>query len=619
MTGGLIQIVTKGSGDLFLNGNPEITFFKMIYRRHTNFAIELKRLSFNTSIGFGKTSTINLTKIGDLIHKMYLEVTIPEFYIERTLNTTDINDLTILYNTYLSNYKIIKKFLFYNLEAYRNICQIYDTIDIVTSEKIIDIINNSVNSFESTADYPLLKNIVLTFNPTISTTDKNTNSTVYQYPYRYDQNRGNINLNSVISYFNYPGEPIKTASDILKEESMKIINMIINNCQKLDKDYAQLIIDTKKELDELQSPNYKFAWVNRLGHSIIDYVEFYIGGNKIDKLYGQWLDIWYELTGNKNQEQMYMELIGEVPKLTNYDRTTKPEYKLYIPLQFWFCKYIGLSLPIIALQYSEVFLRFKLRKFSECSYTEMPYQEYVTNGEITTLKLNGTLDNILENKNIDLTANLLVEYVYLDSHERKKFARSIHEYLIDQLQVNYESNLSNTINSLRLDFNHPCKGFVWIIQRENSLINYNNTQKCLWTDYTLENANIPTTYIDENNEIKNTDDSKFNVNPIFNSKLTIYDRDLINNMPSNFFNYVQSYQCLCNSPKEGINSYWFSLKPIEHQPSGSCNCSCVPELKLITEVDPYFFNQSDTYILTIYALNYNILRITNGLGNVAYV
>lgn len=621
MPGGLIHLVTQGSGDLFLTGNPEITFFTMVYRRHTNFAIELKRLSFNDAVGFGTTSTVNISKIGDLIYRAYLEITIPEFSINRTLDTEAIAELTNTYNTYLENYKIIKKYLYYVLNAYRDILIIYDTEDIVYSTEIVEIINTYSETFE---DLPLITDptkkyytelllILNTIDPNVYKVDSITES---PHPYRYDINKGNINLNAIISYF------MPTSSDgseIPKEESLNFINMILHKCSQLDKYYNNLITLTKKDLDELNNKYYKFAWVNRLGHSILDYAEFYIGGNKIDKQYGKWLDIWYELSGNKYQYDDYMEMIGDVPELTTFDRTVKPSYVLYIPLKFWFCKYPGLALPILALQYEEVFIRFKFRKFSECSYTELAYQTESITGTppntTTILNTNGSLDNIIENKEIDFSANLLIEYVYLDSNERKKFARAAHEYLIEQVQINYETGLTDNLLTMSLSFSNPCKGIVWVLQRENSLLNIDNTQKCLWTDYTLENANISDSY-DINNETIIINKSK---NPILNSSITLEKYDRVIKLDSNYFNYVEPYIHLKNSPKEGINSYWFSIFPLEHQPSGTCNCGYIKNIQLKCEIDPYFMNVNDTYTLIVYALSYNVLRIVNGIGNVAYI
>src|SRR5690606_17498008 len=84
-----------------------------------------------------------------------------------------------------------------------------------------------------------------------------------------------------------------------------------------------------------------FAWVRRLGHAIIKNVKIDIGGSEIDKQYATWLDIWYNLTHEENQERGYRNMIGDVDELTRLDApasdgTVKNPYRLFIPLQFWF-------------------------------------------------------------------------------------------------------------------------------------------------------------------------------------------------------------------------------------------------------------------------------------------
>src|SRR5690606_23998110 len=110
------------------------------------------------------------------------------------------------------------------------------------------------------------------------------------------------------------------------------------------------------------------AWCRRLGHSLLKHAEVEIGGSKIDKQYGTWLDIWYELTHDYNQERGYRNMIGDVPELTRLHPVHRngheviPEYTLYIPLQFWFNRNTGLALPLIALQYHEVRLLFEFEE-----------------------------------------------------------------------------------------------------------------------------------------------------------------------------------------------------------------------------------------------------------------
>jgi hypothetical protein len=289
--------------------------------------------------------------------------------------------------------------------------------------------------------------------------------------------------------------------------------------------------------------------------------------------------------GKKLQEDHYDRMIGNVSELTSYDRTTKPSYVMKIPLQFFFNKFSGTAIPLIALQYNDISMSFKFRKFSECSYIEADED----NNPVS-------LDDILENINSNMTASLLIEYVFLDGPERRKFAQSSHEYLIHQLQINYEDNLSDKTYQMDLDFEHPCLGLVWILQRNNFLSNPDGHTKCYWTTYT-------TTIGGEN--------------PILSSKLSFNNYDRFD-FTSNFFNYLQPLTNCKNTPSNGINCYWFSLFPYEHQPSGQCNMSRLPKVRMSFIIDPYYYDNNEQYTLTVFTLNYNILRIIGGMGNTAY-
>ena len=74
MGGGLLQLVAYGAQDVYLTGNPQITFFKVVYRRHTNFAIEAIQQTFNGTPNFGNRVTCQISRNGDLIHRVYLAV-----------------------------------------------------------------------------------------------------------------------------------------------------------------------------------------------------------------------------------------------------------------------------------------------------------------------------------------------------------------------------------------------------------------------------------------------------------------------------------------------------------------------------------------------------------------
>lgn len=587
MAGGLLQIVTYGSQDLYLTGNPEITFFKVIYRRHTNFATEAINVKFDDDTGFGKTSNITIPPIGDLVYNTYLVANIPSFQYTRVLDQQTINDLNDQYTKMLYNYNLVKSFLSTNMSAYREAYNLYLSNNITMSQEMITAITTAFSAYDDTE----FKNLIADdyyaeYDATIAN-----GGVLLRYENTTEQSGsiqsvsfGNISLESVTSYW---GSPIPNANAVPKETTMNIINFLKRNCDILDKKYYDKLYAAKIALADAYEPNYKFAWVDKLGHSLINYIEFFIGGNKIDKHYGQWIDIWHELMGKKLQEEHYWRLIGNVSSLTTFDRTTKPAYEIKVPLQFFFNRYSGLALPMIALQYNDVSFRFKFRKFSDCAYVEADS----ANNPVS-------LDNILENQNTDMTASLLIEYAFLDSYERKKFAQSSHEYLIQQIQINYEDNFVGKTCQMDLDFEHPCAGLIWILQRNSFLSNTDGHTKCLWTTYT--------TTVGGNN-------------PILDTQMSFNNYNRIDKMEANYFNYLQPLSHCKNTPSDGINCYWFSLFPSEHQPSGTCNMSRLPKVRMQFTIDPFYYENDEQYTITVFAVNFNVLRILGGMGNTAYI
>ena len=225
-------------------------------------------------------------------------------------------------------------------------------------------------------------------------------------------------------------------------------------------------------------------WTNYLGHRIIKTVEIEIGGTKIDKHYGEWLHIWNQLTLKSGHESGYSHMIGNTPEnllprtnlkrlytgaqtgiTTAYDTNkTLPPVILNIPLQFWFCRNPGLALPLIALQYHEVKFNFEFRDLHDC---------------LMAYKMQDPLNSTTANTNVDFTSAktdvtgvtldtaLFIDYVYLDTDERRRFAQLAHEYLIEQVQFTGEETITNTAqNKIKLSFNHPVKELVWIVQKQ---------------------------------------------------------------------------------------------------------------------------------------------------------
>ncbi len=261
MAGGILQIIAYGAQDIYLTNNPQITFFKTTYRRHTNFSIQAFELTFTDKPNFGTKRTLVLHRVGDLITKMYIKI----------------------------------------------------TISAVT-----------------------------------------------------------------------PNE------------------------------------------------GAKFAWIRRLGHAILKEIVLEMGGERIDRQTGTWLDIWYELTQHNKKDNGYLSLIGDIPLLTEYNNQPKPQYTLFIPLKFWFNRHFGLALPVIGIQYHRIKIHIRLTELEKLIITNEAFNQQSS-------------INILD-------VGLISDYIYLDEIERSNFATLGHEYLIEQLQFTGEESISNSNNKIRLNF-----------------------------------------------------------------------------------------------------------------------------------------------------------------------
>jgi hypothetical protein len=575
MTGGLINIAVYGGQDLFLTGNPEITHFKSVYRRHTNFAVESYKLSFDDNIGFGSECNKELPPIGDLVSKTYLEITLPSVQIKRI--PKDINNYNTAVNTIKNRYtnalldlNIVGDFMSLNIGAYRQAIIEYNASNDISIDGMKTAILNTFNISSvgsSTSDINLT--IVNNFKDLIS----------------------GIFSNELVN-LNYIAENVDTLAT--KNIFYKQIISAVNYSYKINDYYRKIVNTNYATYQDFISPFYKFAWVKRIGHSIIDYIDVFIGGDKIDRHYGMWLDIWYELTGKKEQESLYMKMIGNVPELTTYDRNPKQSYILQIPLQFWFCRHNGLAIPLVALEYNKVSFLLKLRNIDQVAYIEQ------TDTNLFLPKAD--LVSLAEDQKIELNGNIVVDYVFLDGPERRKFAQSAHEYLIEQMQYMSSDPISQPAYSVRLEFNHPTKEIIWVAQKSSRLINDTGDHEIQWWNYGIDDFGKR--------------------NPITRSKMDFngYERFALEN--ANYFNYVRPYFHHSNIPADGINLYSFSLHPEENQPSGSCNFTKIANALLTLQLNSKMFiddlGNPDTVIVWIFGSSYNVLRIIGGFGALAF-
>ena len=381
---------------------------------------------------------------------------------------------------------------------------------------------------------------------------------------------------------------------------------ISRNGDLINRMYLQVDVPKKKSLTTATTSTYQ----NYLGLRLIKSVVIEIGGQQIDKHYSDWLYIWNELSLPMGKRYAYDTMVGADKDILNGVPGTA-DTTLYIPFEFWFCRNVGLALPLIALQYHEVKVKIDFETKANC----------IAKGT-GTLTAAGSLDDFEAIKNISLWA----DYIFLDTDERRRFAQLSHEYLIEQLQFTGTEPLVTGTNRIKLNFNHPCKELVWVAKTTPT------TNITRWYDYTnKDGADGMTSYsvADGGDAIAGGQlTSNFlvisdikplqNVNPFANAILQLNGNDRFAVREGDYFNYVQPFQHHTNVPvHNSINVYSFALKPEDHQPSGTLNMSRIDTATLMVNANPAVSGVAYQGI-NIYAVNYNVLRILSGMGGLAY-
>ena len=332
-------------------------------------------------------------------------------------------------------------------------------------------------------------------------------------------------------------------------------------------------------------------------------IELEIGGQRIDKHYSEWLYIWNELSLPIGKREGYYKMVG-ANKDNNCTLLNGSEsYELYVPLEFWFCRNVGLALPLIALQYHEV--KINIEYETAANLFDKDTKNTTFNDSITKNS------NYIVNNISLVDSKLWVDYIFLDTDERRRFAQLSHEYLIEQLQFTGTESVSSASSiKPKLSFNHPCKELVWFCASSHSATKatINNN----WVNYSTGTNG----YAAGNSELFKETSAITSTNPIKTAKLVLNGNDRFSARPGSYFNLIQPFQHHENIPSNsGINVYSFALKPEEHQPSGTLNMSRIDTAVLNLDVTSSMTGSKN---LHVYAVNYNVLRILSGMGGLAY-
>ena len=495
-------------------------------------------------------------------------------------------------------------------------------------------------------------------------------------------------------YTNFAMESIEQTFNGQADFGRRVTCTISRNGDLAYRTYLQVV------LPEINQSMAQFArWLDFPGEQLISQVEVEIGGQRIDRQFGDWMHIWNQLTLSKEQEKGYYKMVGNTTQLTyitdpNFapvdgpcdssgprqvcaPRNALPESFLYIPLQFWFCRNPGLALPLIALQYHEVRINIDLSPLDECLWAV----KQLTCSSGTSQKATTAYQQSLA------AASLYVDYVFLDTEERRRMAQNPHEYLIEQLQFTGDESVGSSSNKIKLNFNHPCKELVWVVQPDAN-VDYCSSLECNtvlnrvlgaqpfnYTDaidalpnahhafggqgaLTGNGSNPTFAFIDASGLFQDAgagdinpatwdatySNPNFNVpedsgvsdagtfvlaetaldmhcwgeNPVVAAKLLLNGQDRFSEREGSYFDLVQPYQHHTRSPDTGINVYSFSLRPEEHQPSGTCNFSRIDNATLQLVLSNATVTGTNTAKVRVYATNYNVLRIMSGMGGLAY-
>lgn len=346
-------------------------------------------------------------------------------------------------------------------------------------------------------------------------------------------------------------------------------------------------------------------YTNSVGYAVIEEADVRVGGHEFDKRTGEYHELWEELRSHEADRLREMTGYSEtVAGLIDLARRTQ---FIYAPLQFWFNVHRDQALPLIALQYHEVQIRIKTRALRDLG---IELGGFVNNTSLSTPAVGAapTLDD----------AMLLINYVFLDTAERRMFATSTHEYLIQQLQYNSAESHTSGISSQRfhLNFNHPLQGIYWYCLR-----NAVGTPEDVVREDTPFQGNDHFNWSGRDAVIDTFPGSgiplEFPTDPFLTAQLTINGHDRTGVRASSYYRNVTSWERHSSIPKKFQYAYLFALHPEHWRPSGSLNGSRIDNIDM-NMTFPTSVNLAWSGIVRFFGLNHNMIKLCSGMAGLLY-
>ena len=621
---GYIQLAARGAQDFNLIGNPQISFYKIVYRRYSNFSVESKQLKINGN-PINNTDTVmldcDIKRDGDLLSNVYFTFELPDIY-SGCYDTARGTDPKTALNVP------------YEFRWVENIgTNIINNVKLILNDSVIHSYSGEYLQVMSELRYDDSKKKI--YDELVGNVPEMHNPSLHN-------RENNLQKPEFVAIITTPGTGY-TAEPVVPLHSDLVTTSTPNY------DYQTTVADGSLTSVNIVGDQYNF--VDGGLPIVVD------GGNGRIKLHNSsYPHIRGTTTDQHNihrtfgSETIIRHTAGTLRTIANDLIPSIRKRKIKVPLNFYFTKSTGLALPLISLQYTQVKVEIKLNPIRNL-YTVLDYKNNPIGGggegQVVRIKpeTTMTIDLFTEQQVLNINPSIEAEYVFLDTDERNRFAINSHEYLIEDVFKPPSLKNIRSTKDHNIILHHPVKELIIVSQRSDMeyVNNWNN-----YSNWTIENV-APTSFRYNNMEnmyystqapgnlhfynryLPNPTLYKkefFNENIIENIEFRFDGHIRLGKKDSGYFNLVQPFQHHKRKIKKGIHVYSFSLKPDDFQPSGACNFSRVNNFKIhidlgiksgVKEIPTTGNGNYFNYNFNIYAVHYNILKIASGLGAKQYV
>ena len=369
------------------------------------------------------------------------------------------------------------------------------------------------------------------------------------------------------------------------------------------------------------------ALVPGYARHLIDEMSLKIGGQTIDTQYGRWLHIWNELSGAASHKAGDDRMVGDVaenlePK-GRADDNKIAAHRVRVPFQFYFNRHPGLALPLIALAYHECTVEVRFHTMDKL------FRKLATDAANPTWKLLEAAEKVATLGDADTVvlpttfdASIWVDYIYLDSDERKRMAQQPHNYLIEKMQYVTYTPIRGESTKVDLTLNHPVKELVWTVTSPLNPAGVYSFPQLYGTADSITSVN--------NAIVNTTNDKRHNKvyyvgkNPVREATLLLNGQERFAKRDGSYFDVAQAYSHHDVTPSSpGINVYSFALRPLQYQPSGSLNFSRIDSASLQLTMEDYAGNSGagkyyENSHVDVFALSMNSFKVTSGMGGLQF-